>query len=111
MWTAYWKEVVGMSAAKKRARAVFNEVCIKRDERCRLCPLINKTPVQDLEVHHITNRNDMPKGGYVKENGITLCKRHHLEVETSTNYFYSANYLYELIGSSYEKALDASKRL
>lgn len=26
-----------------------------------------------LDVHHITNRKMMPNGGYVKENGITLC--------------------------------------
>lgn len=29
---------------------------------------------RDLDAHHITDRNEMPNGGYVPENGISLCK-------------------------------------
>ena len=30
-----------------------------------------------LDAHHITDRNEMPNGGYVAENGITLCEVCH----------------------------------
>jgi hypothetical protein len=34
-----------------------------------------------LDAHHIIDRNDMPNGGYVPENGITLCKECHKKAE------------------------------
>lgn len=61
----------------------------------------------------------MPSGGYVKENGITLCdsptgchnkaESFHRGEEVPEG-FMPAD-LYKKIGSSYEKALEASKRL
>jgi len=99
--------------AKKRIRADFNEACKYRDGyKCRLCtPEENELWVHaHAEVHHIRNREDMPNGGYVKENGITLCPGHHLKVERYPHE-YPTWMLYGLIGSSYQQALDASKRL
>lgn len=32
---------------------------------------------QELDAHHITDRNVMPNGGYVPENGIALCAPCH----------------------------------
>ena len=34
-----------------------------------------------MDVHHITDRKEMPNGGYVKENGITVCRPCHLDCE------------------------------
>ena len=96
---------------KSKIREAFRSDCMKRDnEKCVLCATYNKTSAKNLEVHHITNRKQMPNGGYVKQNGITLCPRHHLKVETDM-YSYPPSRLYELIASSYEEALDASQRL
>jgi len=72
-----------------------------------------------LDAHHITDRNEMPNGGYVKENGITLCKEKcHLEAEQfhisgGKNWTdgLHPDELYAKIGSSKEEAISASRRL
>jgi len=58
----------------------------------------------------------MPNGGYVKENGISLCEECHKKAEEfhSTGVAfpgYAPEDLYQKINSSYEKAVEASKRL
>ena len=70
-----------------------------------------------LDAHHITDRNEMPNGGYVPENGITLCIADdddscHFKAEVwhrsgKTAFFpgYKPDDLYALIDSSYEKAM------
>jgi len=73
---------------------------------------------QDLDAHHITDRTLMPNGGYVLENGITLCPEHHLIAETWhiskhqkwTDGFHPDD-LYKKIKSSYQKAIKASNNL
>ena len=61
----------------KRWRKSFNEGCLERDGyKCVFC---NKT--ENLDVHHITDRHEMPNGGYHITNGITVCNNHHLECE------------------------------
>jgi hypothetical protein len=63
----------------KKWRAAFNEACLNRDgQKCAICGLTIGTHVVDgrslivrLDVHHITDRHEMPNGGYVPENGIT----------------------------------------
>ena len=47
-----------------------NEVFQRDGYKCRVC---GRNDVK-LDAHHIEDRNEMPNGGYVKENGITLCK-------------------------------------
>jgi hypothetical protein len=94
---------------KKKIRRSFNEACLSRDNHtCVTCG--NKG---DLDVHHITNREEMPDGGYVVENGISLCPDCHKKAEDV--YFYrdidcgfTPSHLYALIGSSYVKAVNAS---
>jgi hypothetical protein len=71
-----------------------------------------------LDAHHITDRHEMPHGGYVKENGISLCSECHKRAEVwheSGKVEYEEGYhpddLYKLIGSSYEEAFVASQKL
>lgn len=60
----------------------------------------------------------MPNGGYVKENGISLCPKCHYEAETfhilqgaGAKQGFFPDDLYKLIGSSKEKAIEASNKL
>ncbi len=70
-----------------------------------------------LECHHIIDRTEMPNGGYVKENGISLCDNCHLKAEKfhiSSKIEFEPGYhpddLYKKIKSSYEKAINASNK-
>ena len=105
---------------KQKIREDFRNSVFKRDgNKCKLCG--NKTA--KLDAHHIWNREDMPNGGYVKENGITLCDQEdgcHVKVEkfymsdllkTDTENQLHPNNLYKLIGSSYELAVKKSELL
>lgn len=95
----------------KRLRRAFNDTCLERDgEKCVIC---GKPAV---DVHHITDRHEMPNDGYAKENGISLCAECHLNAESFHNtdkksYIASPRHLYKLIGSSKEKAEAACKNL
>lgn len=103
-----------MSGKKKLIRQNFRDTVFKRDRnKCVFCG-----QTDDLEVHHITDRNLMPFGGYVKENGISLCPDHHKIAEAyhhSNGEEYTEGFrpkeLYMKIGSNFEKAEQASKRL
>lgn len=60
-----------------------------------------------FDAHHITDRHDMPGGGYVLENGITLCWTCHFKAETFRKDplpGYSPEELYASIGSNKELA-------
>lgn len=82
---------------KKQIREKFRIAVFTRDGyRCVECGGEAK------DAHHITNRNDMPYGGYVKENGVSLCHSCHLDAELGR---LSAEYLYAKIGSSHERAV------
>jgi predicted restriction endonuclease len=108
-----------VSAKKKQVRNEFNLVCLKRDKyRCVVCGA-KATPDNwrdILDVHHITDRNQIVGGGYVKENGVCLCKTGkncHLIAEqfhiTGTAVpGYSPDDLYRKIGSSLQKAIQAA---
>lgn len=110
-----------MSANKKAIRQRFNEVCLRRDRhRCVMCGTPNHPESsfkQDhLDVHHITDRSLMPNGGYVLENGISLCHKCHEKAEEfhSTGVAcpgFAPGDLYTRIGSSFEMATAASERL
>ena len=68
-----------------------------------------------MDAHHITDRDEMPNGGYVPENGISLCPQCHEKAEvfhrtgTALPGFAPAE-LYARIGSSPALALRASAR-
>jgi len=108
-----------MSGTKKLIRKHFRDTCYKRDGfRCAMCGIkssIDKVE-EELDAHHITDRNLMPNGGYVKENGISLCSVCHekAEVYHSTGTAvegFAPDDLYKKINSSYEKAVEASNKL
>jgi hypothetical protein len=70
---------------------------------------------EELDSHHITDRNEMPTGGYVPENGITLCAACHEKAEAHHRGDpvlpgFTPQELYTVIGSSEELARAASER-
>jgi predicted restriction endonuclease len=99
---------------KEAVRFAFREAVFKRDgHQCVFCNCR-----EDLDAHHITDRSEMPNGGYVKENGITLCQAHHLDAEMfhishgkKWRQGMSPTDLYKKIGSSKELAYNASLKL
>jgi 5-methylcytosine-specific restriction endonuclease McrA len=99
---------------KKQIRQKFRDAVFKRDKnKCVFCNIKD-----NLDAHHITDRHEMPNGGYVLENGITLCQVHHVQAETfhitGGQEWYSEmhpNDLYIKIGSSKELAIKASEKL
>lgn len=112
-----------MSSEKKKIRENFRAKTFIRDcFACRVCnvPVVKGDDrgheIIPLDAHHITDRNLMPNGGYVPENGISLCPVCHEKAEVfhSTGTAlegFSPQDLYALIGSSYELAVKASERL
>ncbi len=103
-----------MSAKKKQARQQFRDAVLKRDRNC--CVICKST--DSIDVHHITDRTLMPGGGYVKENGISLCQDHlklaeefHQTGGESCAEGLMPEALYIKVGSNHDKALKASQRL
>jgi predicted restriction endonuclease len=101
---------------KKALREAFRHAVFERDGyRCVMCGRSDAK----LDAHHITDRHDLPHGGYVVENGITLCdclggchwKAEHHHALGLAWPGYSPEELYARIGSSLEKAWDASEKL
>jgi 5-methylcytosine-specific restriction endonuclease McrA len=104
---------------KKKIRQNFRDSCLKRDKySCVICGKkanSEKEALSIFDVHHITDRNEMPNGGYVLENGITLCHDDHIKAEKyhSTGIAiigFSPDDLYLKIKSSLSKAKDASEK-
>lgn len=106
-----------MSSEKKRIRHEFREAVFRRDgNRCRACGWAIQNGEVQLDAHHITDRNLMPNGGYIRENGISLCPGCHEKAEVfhSTGTAlpgWAPEDLYKMIGSSYEQAVLAATRL
>lgn len=100
---------------KKEVREAFRQAVFERDgHKCRKCRRQNCS----LDAHHITDRREMPNGGYVVQNGISMCDTCHLLAElwhASEHQEFVAGYhpdeLYSLIGSSWEAAWGASEAL
>ena len=94
-------------STKKQIRERFRMAVFERDgHKCRKCGAKGK-----LDAHHITDRNEMPNGGYVVENGISLCETCHAMAElwhASEHREFVAGYhpddLYRLIGLSHDRA-------
>lgn len=108
-----------MGAEKKLIRKAFRDACYKRDGfRCAMCGMKSskEKAEEELDAHHITDRTLMPNGGYVKENGISLCTECHKKAEqfhSTGDSFpgYAPDDLYQKINSSYEKAIEESEKL
>jgi len=126
-------------ADEKKWRAAFRKAVLERDGyKCKVCGFSGDD--KNLDPHHITDRHDIVNGGYVLENGITLCKvrgfgklscheyaeaalkesclgsrAHGMSVSGALAFMEAARFvpgrLYELIGSNFEKAVEAAKRL
>lgn len=103
---------------KSEIRKKFRDSVFKRDKNiCQVCK--KKQDTLDLDAHHITDRSEMPNGGYVKENGVTVCKVDcHFKVEwfhitegEEWNDGLHPDDLYKIIGSSKELADSKSKEL
>ena len=112
-----------MSANKKAVRKAFRDSTWKRDGYKCICCGFKSSPAtaeEELDAHHITPREEMPNGGYVKENGATLCKgddgsscheKAELVLKGDVIPGFDPDDLYSLIGSSREKAFKASEQL
>lgn len=107
---------------KKQLRARFRQSVFERDGfRCAMCGLQHDAAAWQhepfpLDAHHITDRNELPHGGYVAENGISLCKPCHewAELEHAKGVpaeGYGRADLYARIGSNYLDAVKASLEL
>lgn len=103
-----------MSQRKKEARRQFRETVFSRDgHKCRVCGAEGV----ELDAHHITPREILPNGGYVMENGVSLCATCHVSAEAwlqepgSVPGRFSPSRLYNIIGSSENVARQASERL
>jgi len=101
--------------SKRQIRERFRKHVYERDgHKCKIC-MVPITECQNLEVHHITDRNEIFGGGYVKENGITLCPKHHDKAEDfhrnkPVDEGFYPNDLYALIGSTRAKAEEAARK-
>lgn len=112
---------------KKQIRNNFRTLVFTRDKyRCKICnkpgsdrqggeewKKYHSSPSVQLDAHHITDRSLIFNQGYVLENGITVCDSCHLLVEQFylTGKCQEGLYpddLYKMIGSSLEKAIEAS---
>jgi len=99
---------------KKEIRKKFRLDVYKRDNyTCKGCN--RPFSEENLDAHHITDRNEIVNGGYVKENGITLCKDCHVKAEkyhmsSGVEYYpgFHPNDLFKKIKSSLELAIEKS---
>ena len=99
---------------KQMVRALFRDAVFNRDRhKCVFCDV-----TENLDAHHITDRNEMPNGGYVVQNGITLCEKHHMDAEkfhiTGGKEWVEGMHpddLYAKVGSNKFKATEASRHL
>jgi len=99
---------------KQIIRSNFRNAVFSRDKhKCTFCDV-----TENLDAHHITDRNEMPNGGYVAENGISLCEKHHIDAEkfhiTKGKQWVDGmhpNDLYNRINSTYNLAKIKSKSL
>lgn len=103
---------------KKQIRDKFRNDVFKRDQFvCQVCKL--KANENELNAHHITDRSEMPNGGYVKENGITvhekdchfLVEKFHIYEGEQWEEGLHPDDLYKIIKSSKELAIEKSKLL
>ena len=96
---------------KKLIRLNFRDAVFSRDgHACKFCGKI-----ENLDAHHITDRSLMPNGGYVLENGITvceichlMCEKYHMSDGKSWSEGKHPTDLYNMIGSSFETAVAKS---
>lgn len=104
-------------APKDLIRARFRKAVFKRDgHKCVMCG-VPESEVEQLDAHHIIDRNEIPYGGYVPENGISLCPECHLKAEVYHQSEgmdwpkgFHPNSLYWMVCSSPQEAFEAAER-
>lgn len=114
---------------KSDIRKNFKTDVFERDKySCRVCGHVygQERAESNLDAHHITDRKEMPNGGYVKENGISLCKnpinpnlqschlraeKFHISGGEKWEPGLHPDDLYKIIGSTKELAIQASEKL
>jgi 5-methylcytosine-specific restriction endonuclease McrA len=101
---------------KKQKRDNFRNKVFARDKhQCVMC----KKKGCKLDAHHIVDRTEINDGGYLLENGITLCagddqdnchwKAEQFHCMGVAHPGYSQDDLFGKIGSSLEQAIAASE--
>lgn len=66
--------------SRKSARDHFREAVLRRDGHSCVAPgCLNP----GTEVHHLIERRLFPDGGYIADNGVSLCPEHHVLAETT----------------------------
>ena len=110
--------------SKDDVRRRFRESVFERDNyTCVVCGRRWSSVDMDLSLgrmnaHHIVDRHEFPDGGYVAENGVTVCdgaagschmqrEEFHISGGTRWSHRFHPEDLYRLIGSSLEDALVA----
>lgn len=122
-------EVKNMSDYKKSIRKEFRLAVFERDSyKCRGCGkqgYDHNDPQEEakqeasgaylveLDAHHIVCKDELPAGGYVENNGVTLCHDCHIKAEVphAANIEFLPESLYRSIGSSKAQALMSSLEL
>lgn len=109
--------------SKKDIRRQFRDAVFERDHyTCLVCgkewtPADADPNLHRINAHHITDRSEMPHGGYVPENGVTVCEgechrrveRYHETGEVEPHL--SPDALYQAIGTCKGKAVRKSRLL
>lgn len=66
-------------------RQKFRQTCVDRDNSQCIVPWCNETVTSDPDgkgdVHHIIERKLWENGGYVEQNGVSICSKHHKDAE------------------------------
>jgi 5-methylcytosine-specific restriction endonuclease McrA len=90
---------------KRQIRERFRKEVFKRDHyKCVVCKEMA------VDAHHIVDRSLWPDGGYILDNGVSLCTGHHKEAEESK---ISTEHLRQLAGIMYvalPPGLDPTKK-
>lgn len=109
---------------KKKIREDFRAAVFKRDKFiCQICGTKStQSKAEELfDAHHITDRHLFEFGGYVLENGITVCddgenschmkcEQFHITNGKSWMPGFHPNDLYNKIKSSFELAIQEDKK-
>lgn len=112
--------------SKKDTRAAFRQAVFTRDRyTCQVCGKCWNMDDSDpslgrINAHHIVDRHEFPNGGYVQENGITVCdgvdschmkcERFHISGGKDWVPGLHPDELYTKIGSSLDLAIEADER-
>lgn len=99
----------------KECRDKFRTIVFKRDNyTCKICKQKRADFLRFLFPHRIMTDFILPKYGYVKENGISLCPKCHdnatscVDIGGKQIQGFSPDELYQQIQSSYDLALKSS---